>query len=68
MAKRRRRNPGGGLFGRVTTRDLVIVGLIGGVVYAMTRKPLQTESRVTVDWTSGLRRDLEAFIDRRAGR
>lgn len=61
--KRTRRNPG--LLGSVTTRDLVIVGLVGAVIYAMTRKPIQTESKVTVDWTSGLRRDLEWWTNAR---
>lgn len=60
-----KRKKSSGLFGRVTTRDLVIVGLIGGVIYAMTRKPIQTESKVTVDWTSIARRDLEGLIQSR---
>lgn len=64
MAKRAK---SGGLFGRVTTRDIVIVGLIGGVVYAMTRKPLETKSTVTLDWTSNARRDIEALLLSRRG-
>lgn len=63
MAKRTRRNPG--LLGSISTRDIVLVGLIGGIVYALTRKPIQTESKVTVDWTSGLRRDVEWWTNGR---
>ena len=61
MAKKTSR----GFLGRVTTRDLIIVGLVGGVIYAMTRKPIQTESRVTVDWTSIARRDITDLLERR---
>lgn len=61
MAKKTSR----GFLGRVTTRDLIIVGLVGGVIYAMTRKPIQTESKVTVDWTSIARNDITQFLDRR---
>lgn len=46
--------------GAVQTRDIVILGLGIAVVWALTRKPIQTESKVVFD-TSGILRDIQTF-------
>ena len=59
MATKRkyRRRAKAGLLGQVNTRDIVILGMAGVVIWAFFRKPVQVETKV--DWTSQALADLK---------
>lgn len=44
--------------GGVKAHHLVIAGLVVGLVWSITRKPIQTQSRVEIDWTGKAIEDL----------
>lgn len=48
------------------TRDVVILGLGVGLIWALTRKPIETSSKLRVDWTSQARKDYEALFGRKS--